>query len=95
MRLINCLIICLIALLIILPVAATHEIEVNEKRIEGCGDYSSWDKCVYIIGEQHSTATYGLEWEEYAVSAEDYDKINYGDKVVLEYNSATRLWVVK
>lgn len=91
MRLINCLIICLIALLIILPVVATHEIEVNEKRIEGC----SPNKCLYIIGEQHSIKAYGLDWEEYAVSAEDYEKINYGDKITLEYNSATKLWVVK
>lgn len=78
------LIVCLIAFLLISPVAAEQvTITVEEKRIEGG---------VFVVGENHGKIAYSKLWEEYPVSADDYAKINYGDKITLEHNSGANLF---
>lgn len=82
------LIVCLIAFLLISPVAgAQHQIRVDEKRIEGHNGAQ-----IYIVGEQKCEPVYGLLWEEYCVSVDDYDKINYGDKITLEHDTASYIF---
>ena len=75
------LIVCLIAFLLISPVAAkTHTIDVDEKRIIGSSSTASANY-ICIVGEQRDD---GLLWEEYVVSIEDYDKIECGSTITLE-----------
>lgn len=78
------LIACLIVFLLISPVAAAHTIQVDEKRIEGKNGAE-----IYIVGELHSKIASGTMWEEYCVSADDYDKINYGDTITLEHDAGS------
>lgn len=71
------LIVCLIVFLLISPVAAeTHKIYVDEKVIKGNGLGS-----MYIVGENHGN---NWCWEEYIVTEETYNKIQYGTDIELE-----------
>lgn len=74
------LIACLIAFLLISPVAAeTHKIHVDEKVIRGNGLGS-----MYIVGDNHGSTWDSLCWEEYMVTEETYNKIQYGTDIELE-----------
>ncbi len=78
------LIVCLIVFLLISPVAAqTHTITVDEKKIMGSSSTASANY-ICIVGKQHATSNNGVYWEEYVVSIEDYDKIEYGSTITLE-----------
>lgn len=75
------LIICLIAFLLISPVAAqTHTIIVDEKKIMGSSSTASANY-ICIVGQRHCGDDL---WEEYVVSIEDYDKIEYDSTITLE-----------
>ena len=78
------LIICLIIFLFISPVAAqTHTIHVDEKKIMGSSSTAEANY-ICIVGAQHAESNQGIYWEEYVVSIEDYDKIEYGSTITLE-----------
>ena len=78
------LIVCLIAFLLISPVAAeTHTIHVDEKKIMGSSP-TAVANYICIVGQQHALSNQGLLWEEYVVGIEDYDKIEYGTEIKLE-----------
>ena len=93
-QVIKYLIALVIGLLIITPVIAGNTITVNEKKIEGCSGYHGMQDYVCIIGEQKSMVVQGTIFEEYVVSAEDYDKIRYGDEITLEYDTHSKVWKV-
>lgn len=81
----------LIFLLFIIPVSASHDIFISEKRVIGDGD-----NMIFIIGDKLSKTTDGTSWEEYPVSIEDYEKIQIGDKITVDgYNETSKLFSIR
>lgn len=76
-------IIFIIAFLLISPVAAGPHFRVSQKRIEGNGGQPGY---ICIVGN---------EWEEYPVSQQDYNQINVGNEIRLEYDESMHHWVIK
>lgn len=82
---------CLIFLLLIVPVFASHDIVIGEKRIIGNGD-----NITFIIGQQLGMAPDATSWEEYPVSIGDYEKLQIGDRITVDgYNETTKLFSVR
>lgn len=82
---------CLVSLLLIVPVFASHDIVVDEKRVIGNGD-----NITFIIGEKLHKAADGTSWEEYPISIGDYEKLQIGDKITVDgYNKTTKLFSVR
>ena len=78
------LIILLIIFLLISPVAASHTIRVDEKKILGVGTCTASGSFICVIGESINGFTDSNCFEEYPISLDDYDKIDIGDTVTLE-----------
>lgn len=82
---------CLILLLLIVPVFASHDIFIDEKRVIANGD-----NITFIIGQKLSKTTDGKSWEEYPVSIGDYEKLQIGDKITVDgYNETSKLFSVR
>ena len=82
---------CLIFLLLIIPVYASHDIVIGEKRVIANGD-----NITFVIGEKVSKTADGTGWEEYPVSIGDYEKLQIGDKVTVDgYNETSKLFSVR
>lgn len=82
---------CLIVLLLIIPVSASHDITIHEKRVIGNGD-----NITFVIGQQLGKSIDSTSWEEYPVSIGDYEKIQIGDEITIDgYNETSKLFSVR
>lgn len=82
---------CLVFLLLIMPVFASHDIVIDEKRVIANGD-----NITFVIGKQLGMVTSSTCWEEYPVSIGDYEKLQIGDVVTVDgYNETSKLFSVR
>lgn len=78
-------------LLLIMPIFASHDIVIDEKRVIANGD-----NITFIIGHQISMTSDGTCWEEYPVTVGDYEKIQIGDRITVDgYNETTKLFSIR
>ena len=82
---------CLILLLLIVPISASHDIVINEKKVIGNGD-----NITFIIGQQLGKSIDSTCWEEYPITVGDYEKLQIGDKVTVDgYNETNKLFSIR
>ena len=82
---------CLIFLLLIMPVCASHDIIIDEKKVIANGD-----NITFVIGQKVSKTSDSTSWEEYPVSIGDYEKLQIGDKITVDgYNETSKLFSVR
>lgn len=82
---------CLMVLLLIIPVSASHDIVIHEKRVIGNGD-----NITFIIGQQLGKSIDSTCWEEYPITVGDYEKLQIGDKVTVDgYNETNKLFSIR
>lgn len=82
---------CLILLLLVMPVFASHDIVIDEKRV-----IANENNIIFIIGRQTSMTPDGTCWEEYPISIGDYEKLQIGDRITVDgYNETTKLFSVR
>lgn len=82
---------CLVFLLLIVPVFASHDIVIDEKRVIGNGD-----NITFIIGQHLGMYYDSTAWEEYPISVGDYEKLQIGDKITVDgYNETSKLFSVR
>ena len=82
---------CLVFLLLVVPVFASHDIVIDEKRVIGNGD-----NITFVIGQQLGMSYDSTGWEEYPISVGDYEKLQIGDKITVDgYNETSKLFSVR